>query len=141
MLVPDKKRRAWLRTAMIAALAAAAVLPAQASAANAIAFHGEGSDADSVELTILAPETLNEFTVTDRECGDGHNGFASVVLSRGFQIRPHTITPGDCKTGTGYVPRGWKVISFRMCEPGMPKRLTCGPTVPGPKSQGLRPPR
>jgi hypothetical protein len=131
-------RKALVLTAMLAALAAAAVLPAQASAEKFLAFHGKGENADYADLDMFAPEGLNQITVVDQECGDGHLGYAEAYLSDGKRIRRHIITPGDCKSGRGFVPRGQIVVSFRMCEPGMPPRLRCGPSVLGPRDQGQR---
>jgi hypothetical protein len=61
-----------------------------------------------------------------------------VYLRKGGRVLCHIVTPGDCRSGRGFVDRGERVVKFRMCEPGMPPRLRCGPTVLGPLNQGER---
>jgi hypothetical protein len=128
-----RRRRASLRMAVIAALAAVAVLPAQASADDDIlAFHDDlrlnhnGSlleDADVVELVQFAPDAQDQIQVSDKEC-DGHIAVAEVRLNTGAL---HLVRGFDCsgRVGVGHVPTGTKVVRFRLCETTATPR--CGP--------------
>jgi hypothetical protein len=123
-----RRPRTGIRAAAIAALAAAAVLPAQASAHQTFAFHGIGPGADVATVNnTLDSGGLHEHAVikvTDKEC-DGHPVFARYRLSDG---ELHVVEDSDgCRprVGQAFAPRGTSIVRYQICEQGHPR--PCSP--------------
>jgi hypothetical protein len=110
--------------AAIAALAAAAVLPAQADAHQTFAVHGIGPGADvatvndTVDSGGLHPHSV--IKVTDKEC-DGHPVFARYRLSNGQLKVVEDSDSCRARVGQAFAPEGESIVRYQICEQGHPR--------------------
>jgi hypothetical protein len=117
-------QRTRIRAAAIAALAAAAVLPAQAGAHQTVINHGIGPGADQATVN----DTLDSgglrahavIQVRDKEC-DGHPVFARYRWSNGLL---KVVEDSDgCRRGVGqaFAPPGVSIVRYQICEQAHPR--------------------
>jgi hypothetical protein len=115
-----RRRRTGVCAAAIAALAAAAVLPAQAVAHQTFAFHGANVATVNDTLDSGGFHAHAVIEVRDKEC-EGHSVFAPYRMSDG---ELHVVEdPDGCRPGVGraFAPRGVSILHYRICEQGDPR--------------------